>query len=166
MVEICRAAGVPLMVNQQARWAPAHRAARVVIERGVLGHIYSVAHILRGFQDVPGSWYAALENFNIVDHGIHYIDLTRYFTGRTPLRVKATTTRVPHQAAVSPMIYSICMEYEPEAGVGDFVLVHVGFAIARIDREEAARAWDVLEQIGQTDEVKPVKEENPFRRTS
>ena len=34
--------------------------------------------------------------------------------------------------------------------VGDFVLVHVGFAIAKIDRDEAARAWQVLEEIGQT----------------
>jgi hydrogenase expression/formation protein HypC len=57
----------------------------------------------------------------------------------------------------------VCLECQPDAGVGDFVLVHVGFAIARIDREEAARAWDVLETIGQTDEVKPFKEDNPFR---
>jgi hydrogenase expression/formation protein HypC len=56
-----------------------------------------------------------------------------------------------------------CLECQPDAAVGDFVLVHVGFAIARIDREEAARAWDVLEQIGQTDEVKPPPEPNPFR---
>ncbi|MDB4968858.1 MAG: [NiFe] hydrogenase metallocenter assembly protein HypC [Myxococcales bacterium] len=57
----------------------------------------------------------------------------------------------------------VCLECQPDAGVGDFVLVHVGFAIARIDRDEAARAWDVLEQIGQTDEVKPFKDDNPFR---
>ncbi len=57
----------------------------------------------------------------------------------------------------------VCLECQPDAGVGDFVLVHVGFAIARIDRDEAARAWDVLEQIGQTDEVKPQKDDNPFR---
>jgi hydrogenase expression/formation protein HypC len=57
----------------------------------------------------------------------------------------------------------VCLECQPDAGVGDFVLVHVGFAIARIDRDEAARAWDVLEQLGQTDEVKPFKDDNPFR---
>ena len=60
----------------------------------------------------------------------------------------------------------VCLECQPDAAAGDFVLVHVGFAIARIDREEAARAWDVLEQIGQTDEVKPFKDENPFRGAS
>ena len=47
----------------------------------------------------------------------------------------------------------VCLECQPDAVVGDFVLVHVGFAIARIDREEAARAWAVLTDIGQTDEV-------------
>jgi hydrogenase expression/formation protein HypC len=37
--------------------------------------------------------------------------------------------------------------------VGEYVLVHVGFAISRIDREEAARAYRVLEDIGQTAEL-------------
>jgi len=54
----------------------------------------------------------------------------------------------------------VCLECEPDAKVGEFVLVHVGFAIARIDREEAARAWAVLEELGQlrelfTDEESP-----------
>jgi predicted dehydrogenase len=83
----------------------------------VLGHVYSVMHVNRSFQDVPGSWYVKLENFNIIDHGCHYIDLGRFFTGRTPVRVKATTAMVPGQAAVSPMIYTILCEYEPEAGL-------------------------------------------------
>jgi predicted dehydrogenase len=117
MVEVCERAGVTLMVNQQARWAPAHRAVKALIDRGVMGHVYSVMHLNRSFQDVPGSWYVSLENFNIVDHGIHYIDLSRFFTGRTPMRVKAATARVPGQAAVSPMIYSILCEYAPQAGL-------------------------------------------------
>jgi hydrogenase expression/formation protein HypC len=49
----------------------------------------------------------------------------------------------------------VCLECQPDAGPGDFVLVHVGFAIAKIDREEAARAWQVLEEIGQLDELFP-----------
>jgi predicted dehydrogenase len=117
MVELCEQAGVTLMINQQARWAPAHRALKVLLERGVLGHVYSVLHLNRSFQDVPGSWFVAMENFNILDHGIHYIDLSRYYTGLTPLRVKATTTMVPGQAAVSPMIYTILCEYAPETQV-------------------------------------------------
>lgn len=48
---------------------------------------------------------------------------------------------------------SVCLEYAPQAEVGDFVLVHVGFAIARIDAERAAQAWAVLNEIGQTGEL-------------
>jgi hydrogenase expression/formation protein HypC len=53
------------------------------------------------------------------------------------------------------VIRDVCLECQPEAAVGDFVLVHVGFAIARIDRDDAARAWKVLTEIGQNGEVEP-----------
>jgi hydrogenase expression/formation protein HypC len=53
----------------------------------------------------------------------------------------------------------VCLECQPDAVVGDFVLVHVGFAIARIDREEAARAWEVLTDLGQTAEVETAEVE-------
>jgi hydrogenase expression/formation protein HypC len=42
----------------------------------------------------------------------------------------------------------VCLEYQPASRVGDFVLVHVGFAIATVDREEAARQWAVLHELG------------------
>ena len=47
----------------------------------------------------------------------------------------------------------VCMEYQAAAAPGDFVLVHVGFAIATIDAEEAARSWELLRQIGGIDEL-------------
>jgi hydrogenase expression/formation protein HypC len=43
---------------------------------------------------------------------------------------------------------SVCLEHVPEAQVGDYVLVHVGFALARIDEHEARRVFDVLEELG------------------
>jgi predicted dehydrogenase len=73
--------------------------------------------VLRSFQDNPGTWFVQLQHANIVDHGIHYLDLSRHFTGLTPLRVKATTTMVPGQAAVTPMIYTVLCEYAPKAQV-------------------------------------------------
>jgi hydrogenase expression/formation protein HypC len=36
----------------------------------------------------------------------------------------------------------------PEAGVGDWVLVHVGFALSRIDEEQARETLALLEQLG------------------
>lgn len=47
----------------------------------------------------------------------------------------------------------VCLECLPEAKVGDYVLVHVGFAIARIDAEEAARTYRILEELGEAEEA-------------
>ena len=48
---------------------------------------------------------------------------------------------------------TICLEYVPDAQVGEFVMVHVGFAISKIDAAEAARAYEVLEEMGETLEL-------------
>ena len=42
----------------------------------------------------------------------------------------------------------VCLAYVPEAGVGDWVVVHAGFAISRLDREAAARVLRDLEAAG------------------
>jgi hydrogenase expression/formation protein HypC len=43
---------------------------------------------------------------------------------------------------------TVNLAFTPEAIPGDFVLVHVGFAISRIDQEEAARTFKYLEDMG------------------
>lgn len=40
------------------------------------------------------------------------------------------------------------LNFVPEAGVGDYVMVHVGFAISRVDAQEAERTYRLLEAIG------------------
>ncbi len=42
----------------------------------------------------------------------------------------------------------ICLAFEPEAQVGDYVMVHVGFAISRIDEQEAQETLALLRQMG------------------
>ncbi len=44
------------------------------------------------------------------------------------------------------------LDFVPEAGIGDYVIVHVGFAISRVDAEEAARTFELLEKMGLLDE--------------
>ncbi|HWM88107.1 MAG TPA: HypC/HybG/HupF family hydrogenase formation chaperone [Kofleriaceae bacterium] len=42
----------------------------------------------------------------------------------------------------------VCLSCIPDAAVGEFVLVHVGFAIAKVDRDEADKAYRTLEELG------------------
>jgi hydrogenase expression/formation protein HypC len=51
------------------------------------------------------------------------------------------------------MIKQICLEYTPEAAIGDYVLVHVGFALSVVDQEEAERTYKLLEEMGQLTEL-------------
>ncbi len=40
------------------------------------------------------------------------------------------------------------LDFVPEAEVGDYVVVHVGFAISRVDAEEAQRTYQLLAEMG------------------
>lgn len=42
----------------------------------------------------------------------------------------------------------VCVDYVPEAQVGQYCLVHVGFAISLLNEEEALETLDLLKQIG------------------
>lgn len=46
------------------------------------------------------------------------------------------------------IVKEICLAYVPEAQVGDYVIVHVGFAITRLDEAEAQQTFEYLRQIG------------------
>jgi hydrogenase expression/formation protein HypC len=54
------------------------------------------------------------------------------------------TARVDFSGVVRP----VCLAYVPEAGVGDYVLVHVGFALSRIDEASARETWGILAEMG------------------
>ena len=41
-----------------------------------------------------------------------------------------------------------CLEYVPEVKTGEYVIIHVGFAISRVDEAEAQRTLDVLRAMG------------------
>jgi hydrogenase expression/formation protein HypC len=48
----------------------------------------------------------------------------------------------------------VCLDYTPEARVGDYVLVHVGFALTIVDEKEASRVFEALRELDQLDELK------------
>jgi hydrogenase expression/formation protein HypC len=51
------------------------------------------------------------------------------------------------------LIKQASLEMLPSAGVGDYVLVHVGVAISKVDEAEAAKTFEYLKEIGEIDEL-------------
>jgi hydrogenase expression/formation protein HypC len=53
----------------------------------------------------------------------------------------------------------VCLAYvADEVEVGDYAVIHVGFAISRVDEEEARRTYAALEAMGELDELEWLKE--------
>ncbi|MBU3025893.1 HypC/HybG/HupF family hydrogenase formation chaperone [Zobellia galactanivorans] len=53
------------------------------------------------------------------------------------------------------------LEMLPDADVGDYVLVHVGVAISKVDEEEAKKTFKYLEEIGELGDLEDVDEYLP-----
>jgi hydrogenase expression/formation protein HypC len=52
----------------------------------------------------------------------------------------------------------VCLAYVPEAQLGDYVIVHAGFAISRLDEAEAMEVFELLnqmEELAASDEFRP-----------
>lgn len=122
LAAIAAEAGIVLAVNQQARWAPVHKAVKTLLDRGIVGDILNIQHIYRSNQDRDGHWFSKLPNALIGDHGIHYFDLCRYFNGSSSgcgsdwSRLHCTTAMMKKQFAIDPLIYSANIEFGPAGG--------------------------------------------------
>ena len=69
----------------------------------------------------------------------------------------------------SGVIKQASLAYVPEVGIGDYVIVHVGFALSKVDEAEAQKVFSYLKQIGELgeleDQAQPI-ESTPVRRAS
>lgn len=52
------------------------------------------------------------------------------------------------------VIREVNLAYTPEAKEGDYVIVHVGFAISTLDEKEATRVFDYLRDMGELEEIR------------
>ena len=52
------------------------------------------------------------------------------------------------------IVKEVCLAYTPEAQVEDYVVVHVGFAISRLDEEEAQQTFEALAELERIAEEK------------
>jgi hydrogenase expression/formation protein HypC len=53
------------------------------------------------------------------------------------------------------IVKEVSLAYVPEARVGEYVIVHVGFAISTLDEAEAHRVFDYLRQMDELQELTP-----------
>ena len=53
------------------------------------------------------------------------------------------------------IVKEACLAYVPEANVGDYVIVHVGFAISLLDEDEALRTFEILKRMDELAELDP-----------
>lgn len=51
------------------------------------------------------------------------------------------------------IVKEVNLAYVPQAGIGDYVVVHVGFAISVMDEREATQVFEYLKQIGELSEM-------------
>ena len=54
----------------------------------------------------------------------------------------------------SGVIKQASLAYVPEVRVGDYVIVHVGFALSKVDEDEAQKVFEYLKQIEELGELK------------
>jgi hydrogenase expression/formation protein HypC len=65
------------------------------------------------------------------------------------------------------IVKQVCLEYTPDALPGDYVLVHVGFALGKVDQAEAERTYKLLQEMDQLQELEiPGVEEPTFAQGS
>jgi hydrogenase expression/formation protein HypC len=53
------------------------------------------------------------------------------------------------------IIKEACLAYVPEVKPGDYVIVHVGFALSKVDEDEACKVFEYLRRMDELDELKP-----------
>ena len=50
---------------------------------------------------------------------------------------------------ISGSVVDACVEWLPEAGIGDYVVVHVGMAIAKVDETDAIEAFAIFDEMAE-----------------
>ncbi len=58
------------------------------------------------------------------------------------------------------IVKQVCLEYTPEVQCGDYVLVHVGFALSKVDAAEAERTYQALADLQQLNELDVPQDES------
>jgi predicted dehydrogenase len=95
--------GLNIAVNQNGRWAPAWRAATLLIERGAIGDVVAVSHLYHhNYRFTLSTVFDEIEHLVLYDYSVHWFDITRcWLEHKTPTEVRAREYRTPNQPAES-----------------------------------------------------------------
>jgi predicted dehydrogenase len=94
-----RSAGIRIAVNQNARWAPVWRTATLLVERGDVGDVVGVTHLLdKPLPPIAGTHFDDIPHMLISDYLVHWVDITRcWLRGKRVATVQAQDSRLPGQ---------------------------------------------------------------------
>ncbi|HZR15941.1 MAG TPA: HypC/HybG/HupF family hydrogenase formation chaperone [Verrucomicrobiae bacterium] len=67
------------------------------------------------------------------------------------------------KASFGGIVKQVCLEYTPEVSCGDYILVHVGFALSKVDPEQARRTYEALDELNQLTELQVETELKPIQ---
>jgi hydrogenase expression/formation protein HypC len=63
------------------------------------------------------------------------------------------------------VVKNVCLDYVPDVVVGDYTIVHVGFALSKIDEKSALETLELFEKMGALEE-ELASEEEAFARAA
>jgi len=108
-----QARGLKVAVNQNGRWAPAWRAATLLVRSGAIGDVFAVSHLHdKQLPPIAGTPFDDLDHMLVTDYLLHWIDISRvWLGGKTASTIQASDARVPGQpeAARNPWSASIAI---------------------------------------------------------
>ncbi len=99
LVEEGERLGLLVAVNQNGRWAPAWRAATLLIEQGAIGDVVAVTHLYHhNYGFTMGTVFDEIEHLVLYDYSVHWFDITRcWLEGKSIRTVRALEYRTPNQ---------------------------------------------------------------------
>jgi predicted dehydrogenase len=99
LVEHGEQLGLTIAVNQNGRWAPAWRAATLLVEQGAVGDVVAVSHLYHhNYSFTLGTVFDEIEHLVLYDYSIHWFDITRcWLDGKRVTAVRAREYRTPNQ---------------------------------------------------------------------
>ncbi|MEY2981820.1 MAG: Gfo/Idh/MocA family protein [Planctomycetota bacterium] len=121
LVERAEAAGVPLAVNQNGRFAPHLAWAREAVRAGLLGEIHTVRVSIQWDHNwVVGTAFDQDPDLVLRDFGIHWFDLVAALVVSDPVEVEASVFRTPSQMARPPLSASVRIRFADAQASLDF----------------------------------------------